>query len=121
MAGPGRHDDRLARTELAGLTVEDEVGLARCDVEALFLEGVDVLGDRADRLAAPAEADDILILALGGSDQLDRLAGGGVDEGAVELRRPHAPAGAGIGSAGGFETPLSTGSAGGVYLPSMLI
>ena len=119
--GPGRHGDGLAWPEHAGLTVEDEVCLARCDVEALLLEGVDVLGDLAARLAAPTEAHDVLILTRGLSDELDRLAGGGVDEGAVCLGGAHAPAGAGTGSDGGSGTPRSGGAGIGVWVPSMLI
>ena len=44
MRDAGRHDDRLASSGYAWLTVEGEVGFAGQDGEPLFLAGVDVLG-----------------------------------------------------------------------------
>jgi hypothetical protein len=54
--------------------------LACGDGEALFLVGVQVVGDRAARQAAPGEANDILPAILCGCRECDRIAGGWVRE-----------------------------------------
>ena len=75
MRDTGGHDDRLARSGHMFLAVEGEVGLAGQDGEALFLAGVNVLGDNPAADAAPGEPDQLPVVVLGDGgvgDPLDR-------------------------------------------------
>jgi hypothetical protein len=60
-----RDDDGFAGSGYVFLAVEGEVGFAGQDGEALFLAGVDVLGDDAAGHAAPAEADELAVVVGG--------------------------------------------------------
>ena len=91
----GGDDDRLARSGHELRAVEGEVRFAGQDGEALFLAGVDVLGDHPAGDAAPGEADELPVAVLGQGGVGDPLAGGGVEEGpeashgVVSLRHAH--------------------------------
>src|SRR4029077_15711507 len=74
-------DDRLAGSGHELRAVEGEAGLARQDGEALFLPGMDVLGDDAAGHAAPGEADELSGAVRGQGGVGDPLTGGGVEEG----------------------------------------
>ncbi len=83
----GGDDDRLARSGHMVLAVEGEVGFARQDGEALFLAGMDVLGDHPAGHAAPGEPDQLPVIVLGDGGVGDPLAGGRDEEGPEPGRR----------------------------------
>ena len=65
MRTPAGHDDRLAGSGQAILTVDGEVGLTCDDGEGLFLVRMDVFGDHATGHAAPGETDQLPVAVLG--------------------------------------------------------
>lgn len=106
MTDANGHDEGLARADHASLASEGEVRLAGAYREALLLARMDVLGDRATGHAAPVETDDIFAVVLWGGGELDRFAGGRVENSrngpdrAVWDRQPDAYEGVRFGAAG---------------------